>query len=1225
MPMSEEPFRVQALGPLRAWLGDDELKLGPARQRAVFAALATRAVTRPISRADLIQAVWGDAAPASANGSVHTYISGLRRILEPSRTRWSTDGLLVSDSAGYRLRLAPTALDIGEFDRLRETARAQWQENDAAHTVETLDRALALWSGEALTGVPGPHAEALRTGLAEQRIAALEMRAAGLLALGAHEDLVSELTVLVREHPLREALWQSLMIALHRSGRTTEALEAFRTARGILRDELGIQPGRELAETHQRILTNDPELLSTTAPTAVVETLSVLPGPVIHALEARRTTPPVCHGREEEVAVLQGLAEEALGGRGRTVWIEGEPGIGKSEVLTCALADIGERGCHVAWAAASELEQLFPLQVVLDCLGLDAKRTESESSASDTDPVAATADRILAHVDRLCATAPLVMVIDDLQWADEASVLMWNRLSAATRQLPLLLIAASRPVPRREELVQARQAAEARGLEAITLGPLAVSAAEDLLGDLIGARPGEELRSLIAKASGNPLYLREVTSALLREDAIEVVEGVARVREGTDLKAPESLLDAVARSLALLDGLSRETVRRAAVLGMEFGLAQVAATMGKMPSELLGVFEQVMEMRIVVDAGTQLAFRHPMLRWALYNEIPEDIRAEWHRRAAEALAGIGSGVEHIAQQLVAVPAAVDDWVIGWLADHHESLSNRAPSIAAVLLHRVLDECPSDDPRREVLLSAYVLVLFRLDQEPFDLAQEAMLISRDPGRAAEMRHLAAAMAHRRGETDTATTLLERNDSPETPPIWRERRRALLANFERGTLDDLEEATRKALRSYSQALAVGEPYPIGHALQTLWLVKSIERDHGSALRHVEHAIEAVEGHQEHAGFYFDLLDNRLFTLQNLDRLDEARTTLRTAQRAAAKYSLPHGLQVSSAVHDYWTGEWDDALAELDTVTEDGPAITFHGHREPGAAALLLHGVAGLIHGRRGEAEQAAAHLYAAEEHIPVTDSERESCDFLLVARSQQAEQQGDPDQAVALLSPIMDPTYAAMMLRHQWLPWLIRLALAQGGDPIAAKALDVCREEAAKEVIPARATAAARWCEALVFGDPEPLLQAVDHYDKVGRRVELASALGDAAVLLAANGRRDEAQAAADDAVAGLDRFGAQWDIGALEQRLRTYGIVPGRPERTVAGAGWSSLSAMERVIATLAGQGRSNPEIATALALPRRTVQAHVTRVLAELGLTSRNELAGLSWDTPLRQVAGSSR
>ncbi|MFJ8915972.1 BTAD domain-containing putative transcriptional regulator [Amycolatopsis sp. NPDC102389] len=1225
MPMSEKLFRVQALGSLRAWLGDTELELGPARQRAVFAALATRAVARPITRAELIQAVWGDAAPASANGSVHTYISGLRRILEPSRTRWSTDGLLVSDSAGYRLRLAPAALDIAEFDRLRETARAHWQENDAARAVETLDSALTLWSGEALTGVPGPHAESLRSSLAEHRLAALEMRAAGLLVLGAHDDLIPELTVLVREHPLREALWQSLMIALHRGGRTTEALDAFRTARQILRDELGVQPGRQLAETHQRILVNDPGLAPAAARAAVVETLSVLPGPIAHALEARRETSPVCHGREEEVALLRRLAEDVLGGRGRTVWIEGEPGIGKSEVLTCALAEIGERGCHVAWAAASELEQLFPLQVVLECLGLDAKDTGAEASGSDTDPVAATADRILAHVDRLCVTAPLVMVIDDLQWADEASVLMWNRLSAATRQLPLLLIAASRPVPRREELIQARQAAEARGLESITLGPLTVSAAENLLGDLIGARPSEELRSLIVKAAGNPLYLREVTGALVREEALEIVDGTAQVRGGTDLKAPESLLDAVARTLELLGELSRETVRRAAVLGMEFGLAQVAATMGKIPSELLGVFEEVMELRIIVDTGTQLAFRHPMLRWALYNEIPEDIRAEWHRRAAEALAEIGSGVEHVAQQLVAVPAAVDGWVIGWLADHHETLANRAPSIAAVLLHRVLDECPADHPRREVLLAAYVLVLFRLDQEPFDLAQEAMLVSRDPARAAEMRHLAAAMAHRRGEPETATTLLEGNDSPETPPIWRQRRRALLANFARGTLDDLEEAARKALRSYRQALVVGEPYPIGHALQTLWLVKSIERDHDSALRHVEHAIEAVEGHQEHAGFYFDLLDNRLFTLQNLDLLDEAHATLRTARRVAAKYSLPHGLQVSSAVHDYWTGEWEDALAELDTVTEDGPAITFHGHREPGPAALLLHGVAGLIHGRRGETDEAAAHLYAAEEHIPVTGSERESCDFLLVARSLQAEQRGDLDQAVALLSPVMDPTYAAMMLRHQWLPWLIRLAQAQGDEEIAAKALAVCREEATKEITPTRATAAAQWCAALVSGDPDPLLRTIDHYDKVGRRMELASALGDAAVLLAERGRREEAQAAADDAVAGLDRFGAQWDAGALEQRLRKYGITPGRPNRAVSAAGWASLSAMERAIATLAGQGRSNPEIATALALPRRTVQAHVTRVLAELGLASRNGLAGLPMDTPLRQVARSSR
>lgn len=1214
--MTEGELRVEALGSLRAWHGEQELDLGPGRQRAVFVTLVARAVTQPVTRPELIQAVWGDAAPASADGSVHTYISGLRRALEPNRARWSTDGVLVSSPAGYRLRLAQGALDVHVFDKLREKARALRQAGDAAGAVETLDAALALWRGEALSGVPGPFAEAQRARLAEHRLLALEQRAADLLTLGSHEDLVAELSVLVREYPLRESLWQSLMIALHRGGRSAEALDAFQHAREVLREELGVVPGVEIAKVHQRILTNDPSLAAPSGRRTSRELLSVLPGPVAHRLDHQART---CHGREAEIARLRRLLDELLSGRGRAVWIEGEPGIGKSELLAVALADAGGRGCHVAWASAGELSQRFPLQVILECLGSDTHGHRMRPSGDD--PVATTVDRLLAHIDELCATAPLVLVLDNLHWADEPSVLMWNRLSAATRQLPLLLVAATRPAPGRPSIAQVRRAAEARDLELLMLGPLDSGAVESLVGDLIGARPGENMHQLMSKAAGNPLYLREVISSLVHRKAFEITEGRANLREDAVHEAPTSLLAAVTRTLDLLSAPARETLRRAAILGTEFAVTQVAATMGKPPSHLVEALDEALDTRIILDAGDRLAFRHPTLRWALCLEIPEAELSRWHRGAAEALARMGAGVEQVAQHLVAVPAAVDDWVLSWLAEHQETLSNRAPLIAAELLRQVLDACPGSDPRREELLVAHVLVLDRLDQEPEELAKEAMLVSKDPNRVAEMRHIAAAMMHRRGATEAAVELLEHNNSPATPVLWQERRRSLLANFRRGSLDDLGRAARRARQTYRAALIAGEPYPIGHALQTLWLVKTIERDHASALRHIDRAIAAVEGHAEHLGLYFDLLDNRVFSLHNLDQLEEAHHTLRTARETAARHSRPHGLQVSSAVQDYWAGRWDEALVELDTVTEDGPAITFHGLREPGPAALLLHGVAALICGRSGNTDEAAAHLFAADERPPVTDAERESCDFLLVARSLHAERSGDPDTAIDLLAPVLDTTYAPMMLRHQWLPGLARLAREHGRPSITARALAVCEEEAAKEKVPARANAAALWCSALESGDPEPLLTAAERYRKVGRWMEKATALGDAAVLLAEHGRRSEAQLCLDEAATDLDELGALWDVRRIENRMREFGLTRSLPEPARTARGWSALSALESQIAQLVAAGHSNPEIARRLSLPRRTVQAHVTRILGKLGLAARIGIADQASDLSFMSTA----
>jgi hypothetical protein len=236
----------------------------------------------------------------------------------------------------------------------------------------------------------------------------------------------------------------------------------------------------------------------------------------------------------------------------------------------------------------------------------------------------------------------------------------------------------------------------------------------------------------------------------------------------------------------------------------------------------------------------------------------------------------------------------------------------------------------------------------------------------------------------------------------------------------------------------------------------------------------------------------------------------------------------------VQHYWTARWDDALAELGTVTPDAPGITFHGMREPGAAALLMHGVAALVAARRDDRASAAVHLDAAEAH-PTSSAERESCDFLLVARALVAEQDGRADDAINLLTPVLRPAYAEM-LRHQWLPELVRLALDADRPEIAREAFRICADEAAKEVTPARAWAAEQRCRALLTADPEPALAAAQHYRAVGRRLECAAAREDAAVLLARSGRHTEAHAVFAAAMRTYTRLGARWDVRRAQARF-----------------------------------------------------------------------------------------
>jgi DNA-binding SARP family transcriptional activator/tetratricopeptide (TPR) repeat protein len=1144
---SDDRLRISVLGPVRAWIGERELSLGPGRQRAVFAAL-TANVNRLVSRDELIEAVWGETPPATATGSVYTYISGLRRSLDPDR-RGHADEMLASGPSGYTLRLAPGDLDSDRFRSLCARAAELQAVGDLAAAAAQLDEALALWHGEAYGGLHGHRFDVERAHLAERRLAAIEQRARIVMEFG-DDGLVAELAGLVRDHPLHEPLHELLMLALHRIGRHAEALEVFRSARRILVAELGVEPGPALRELHRRVLEGSSEPLSDPRPQP---SAPIVPTPVAKAIRDGLATRPMV-GRTPELDRLRGLVRAVAGGTGAAVWVEGEPGIGKTELLTAALADAGASGCQLAWGVADELDAHVPLQVVTRALGIETTSPDPRRAAlaaelhrgePEDEGVMSAPDRLLAYVRAACGVAPLVLVVDDLQNADSASVLLWERLIAATRRMPLLLVAAARPEPNGQAMTKLRRGVQGRQGHVMMLQTLPPVDVEALVAALVGAPLGAHLRDIVPLSGGNPLCAREMASALLRRGVVRIADGRADIDASVTVEAPASLLSLVRATLDFLTDDTRELLRLAALLGTEFAVDDVVAVTGRSPFDLMVHLEEALAANILVDAGTDLAFRHPFLRQALHESIPAAERAVMHRHYAEVLASGGSPVTRVAEQLAAETPVVDAWVVSWLTEHRAEVVKRAPLIAGDLLRQVLGTDLPSRRQRQTLLVALVKLDFRHGRYPMEEAAEALANVTDSYDRAEMRQLLAAMRFRRGDGPGAIALLEGAvDDPYVPELWRTRHRVLLANFRRGDLTDLDRTDRAAREVYAEAVAEERPYEAAFALQTTWLTNSIRRDHERALEYVDRALDVMHDHPTFAGMYFDLLDNRMFTLQNLDRLDEAERTLREAALFAIRHRLPASLQVASAVQYYWLGRWDDATAEVSAVTDDAPGITFLGMREPGAVTMLLHGVAALIAGHRDQSDLAAAHLDAAEAQ-PATDAERESCDFLLVARALSAERQDRPGDALALLAPLLTPEYAPMMLRHQWLPDALRLALQTGDQDIARRALKICTDEAAKEVRPARAWAAAARCRSLISGDPEPALEAAKHYREVGRVPELAAALEDAAVLLAARRRPHEAARQGGEATELYTVLGARWDLRRAVRRLHEYGIDPVR--------------------------------------------------------------------------------
>ena len=229
---------IRILGPLEVLDGGRALELGGAKPRAVLAMLALNA-NRAVSLDQLASALWDEEPPNSARKAIQVYVSQLRKALGKDRVQ--------TKGAGYLLRVGPDELDLDRFEALRDRG--------------DVDAALALWRGEPLADLADhlfARTEAAR--IEELRLACLEQRIERDLSAGRHTDVVGELEALTRSHPLREHLRGQLMLALYRSGRQAEALDAYRAARQTFMDELGLEPSRELRELHQRVLQQDPAL-----------------------------------------------------------------------------------------------------------------------------------------------------------------------------------------------------------------------------------------------------------------------------------------------------------------------------------------------------------------------------------------------------------------------------------------------------------------------------------------------------------------------------------------------------------------------------------------------------------------------------------------------------------------------------------------------------------------------------------------------------------------------------------------------------------------------------------------------------------------------------------------------------------------------------------------------------------------------------------------------------
>ncbi|HEY3907763.1 MAG TPA: AAA family ATPase [Streptosporangiaceae bacterium] len=917
-------------------------------------------------------------------------------------------------------------------------------------------------------------------------------------------------------------------------------------------------------------------------------------------------------GRGEELGLLRGLVAGVIAGVGGSVLVEGEQGIGKTTLLRHALSTAAD-GCRVAWATADELSQQFPLGLMADCFGQQGRLAATgEAGAPGVsggtaghhvlagDPVLAGVERMLELADRLCAASPLVVVAEDLQWADEASVLVWNRLSRAARQAPMLVVGSLRQAPAREDLAQLRRGVTARGGHVATLGPLAALEVTDLVGKVVGGRPGRKLTKLTGQAGGNPLYATELADALVRSERVRVIEGIAEFTDqAAGVAVPGSLAEVISARLAALSEDAIGVLRWAAVLGQEFSVSDLKVVTGLDASDLIEAITEAVDAGVTAEAGPRIRFRHGLIRDAVYASMPASLLSALHLQAARVLADSGAPPERVAAQLVAEPGLTDRWVRDWLAEAAPVLTYRAPKVTADLLRATLFGLAADDPDRELLETVLVQVEFLLmrDDEVETVGRQLLSSAHDPDRAAEIAWLVAYTVMRTARPAEAASMVEQALArPGLSDVHAARLTALYAMTLVGT-GRVDQATDLATSALASAQAIGDKFAAGYALQGLMWRRYHSRDFAGLLDDIDEALDVIADDPQTIDLRLMLLMNRFSMLDTLDRRDDALSTAQQTLALGERVGTSRLGEIRSylAAVYFDAGQWDDASAQLENAIA-AP--------EPELHKVLARALAALIAGHRDDPAGLDEHLTAIKS-IPVTDiAWGKPVAEVFLARALAAERAGQADEAEAVLAEYLDPGLAKSIgdLNASVLPMLTRLATAAGHNEVAAAAYAAALERETENT--------AAHCRGLAQSDPAALMAVADAFSPTLLPLQRAQVLENAAVVYAERTELPAARAAFTEAVKLYDGLGAAWDIRRACARLRPYGIRRATRSSRRPDFGWDALTATELKIAHLVADGLSNPDIAAELFLSRNTVQTHVSHILTKLGVRSRTEIAG---------------
>lgn len=916
-------------------------------------------------------------------------------------------------------------------------------------------------------------------------------------------------------------------------------------------------------------------------------------------------------GREAELAFIEARLDSLARREGGVVLVEGPAGIGRSRILVEASASARRRGMRVFQGGADPAEQFVPLGPLLEGLLSGEEPLSDAARLRDLATMPGQRFWLLQELgDRLREAArggPLLIVLDDLQWCDDLTLLTFHTVAAGLSSHAILWLVAVRggsvPPAVRTTLDRIRQA----GAHELALGPLGDGAIAHLAEDVLGAVPGPDVLGVARRAEGVPLLLVELLGALRDEESVTIGNGPARLSAGP---LPIRPLPSVARRLDLLSDVARELVETAAAVGCPVTVGLLAELLGRSPAALITAVRESLDADLLTESGDHLEFRHELVREAVEAGLPLSLRRTLRRHGAEMRPRSAASPA----EAPALPAdgaeRGDRAAVDRLRTAAAEVADTAPGPAAELTLRALELTAVDAPQRPRVIAETIPLLWQTGQPARAHHLGTSALSAGGLRPEDEARIRLGLARLSSQFDFCAAVRQARAGAALPGIPAALRARLLALLCLGlSLSGDDEAAEQAV---GEALESAEAAGDRAAEATLMVVESAlhfrRMEWSEAFRRADRAGALAaglgiirSGWIPEALWQGFLLNAAGRSAEALAVADAGVRDSRNQGRAAATRTWL--MSRARALLD--AGRLADARADAEAAFAMSDEL---GTGNLSDVTLLYVMVRIALHTN----DQEAARGYAARVRRMRSDSAplvRDAGAWLLALL---ADFEGRPDRALAELddvAPAEDRPFAAAPADAVDAPALVRMALRAGAPERAAGAVAVAERRAALNPDFTILAATAAHARGLLDNDLGRLLRAVRLYGECPRPLARASALEDAGRKLAAT-RVSEAVPYLDTALALYTRAGAERDAARVRRRLRAAGV-----RRQPVSAGyvkeWPELTASELRVARLVARGLTNRQVAEQLSLSPHTVGSHLRRTFTKLDVASRTELARL--------------